>query len=309
VMPGASLAAETEGRRWATLMPVLYTLNLSGYPVYPLGFGPPRTRGGAAMWRAISPALSALVPHTRWMRRMPGRINAARAELGLPRLSEFHGGITSYGTISDGLVLVATFPQLEYPRRWPRHVHVTGPMLFEVSYPELPLQDGDRPLIVVAASTSQEPGGLVGTALEALAEEPVRVVATTNRPGEGWSGPIPTNATVVDWVSYSQVMPRASVLVCNGGHGTVVRALAEGVPPLVSPLGGDQAENGARVTWAGAGLMLPARLLGPDSLRWSLRRLLTDGRFAARARAIAAWSRRNDGGARGAELVERYMPR
>lgn len=70
------------------------------------------------------------------------------------------------------------------------------------------------------------------------------------------------------------------------------------------PRGGDMAENGARVAWAGAGLMLPWRLSGEASLRWAVRRILRDRRFAERAEEIAAWARTNDGADRGAELVE-----
>ena len=77
---------------------------------------------------------------------------------------------------------MATFPQLEYPRRWPAGVHVTGPMEFELPYPDIELPEGDAPLVLVAPSTAQDPElRLVRVALEALAEEPVRVVATTNR--------------------------------------------------------------------------------------------------------------------------------
>ena len=77
---------------------------------------------------------------------------------------------------------MATFPQLEYPRRWPAHVHVTGPMVFELPYPDVELPEGDGPLVLVAPSTAQDPEcRLVRAALEALADEPVRVLATTNR--------------------------------------------------------------------------------------------------------------------------------
>ena len=64
------------------------------------------------------------------------------------------------------------------------------------------------------------------------------------------------------------------------------------------------AENGARVAWSGAGLMLPWRLVGPASLRLVVRRALGDPALAVRAREIAAWGARNDGADRGAELVE-----
>jgi len=212
----------------------------------------------------------------------------------------FHAGI------SGELALVATFPQLEYPRRWPSHVHVTGAMVFELPYPEIELPDGDGPLVLVAPSTAQDPElRLVQGALQALADEPVRVVATRNRREPG--GPAieaPANAVVVDWLSYSQVMPEASLVICHGGHGTVARALGAGVPVLCCPAVGDMAENGARVAWAGAGLMLPWRLTQASSLRRVARRMLGDDAFAQRAAEIAAWAERNDGADRGARLVE-----
>ena len=130
------------------------------------------------------------------------------------------------------------------------------------------------------------------------------MIATTNRHDGGYSGRVPANARVVPWLSYSQVMPEAALVVSHGGHGTVARALETGVPVLVCPPAGDMAENGARVAWAGAGLMLPGRLVSPRRLRLAVRRLLGEGRFAARAEAIASWSRGNDGAARGADLVE-----
>ncbi len=231
-------------------------------------------------------------------------LNQARAELGLAPIERF------FGAISDGLALVATFPQLEYPRRWPAHVHVTGPMLFELRHPEVELPEGDLPLVVVAASTAQDPEmTLVRTALEALCDEPVRVLATTSGALGKWSGPVPENAAVVDWVSFSQALPATSLMITSGGHGTVARALVEGVPLLVCPAGADQPENGIRAAWAGAGLVLPRRLLGARPLRWSVRRLLADSRFAARAGEFAAWSLENDGARRGADLVERYAAR
>jgi UDP:flavonoid glycosyltransferase YjiC (YdhE family) len=304
------LAAEAAGVKRATLMPLVYPLHQPGLPEYPLGLMPPRTPLGKAVWRAANPAIRSLAPHTRWMRTVPAALNDARAELGLPALRRPYGEISSFGhPISDGLAMLATFPQLEYRRDWPAHVHLTGPMLFERVHPEIALPEGEQPLVLVAASTVRDPQRLVAVSLEALAGEPVRVVATMNRAGGTWSGPVPGNAVVADWVSYAQLMPEASLVVCVGGHGTVVRALSDGVPVLVAPDAGDQAVNGARVTWARAGLTLPARLLRPGPLRWAVRHLLADTRFAAAAGRIAAWGAQHDGAQRGAELVERYASR
>jgi UDP:flavonoid glycosyltransferase YjiC (YdhE family) len=290
-----ALAAEAVGIRWATLIPHVYPVHEPGVPFYSTGMGPARTALGRAGWRLWDPLLEI------GLRRGKRELNQARGKLGLAPVERFHGGI------SERLALVATFPQLEYPRRWPGHVHVTGPMLFELPYRDVELPEGAAPLALVAPSTAQDPEAqLVRTTLEALADEPVRVVATLNRMRPSRPVEVPANAVLVDWLSYSQVMPVADLVICHGGHGTVARALSEGAPILVSPALGDMAENGARVAWAGAGLMLPGRWLRPQPLRWTVRRMLGEPEFRERAEAIASWSRANDGAGRGAELVESY---
>ncbi len=288
-----TLAAERAGVRRATLIPHVYPVHEPGLPFFAFGMQPPRTPVGRAVWRGAQPVLES------GLRRGRDEMNETRAAMGLPPVEGFHGGI------SRELAMVATFPQLEYPRRWPADVHVTGPMQFELPYPDIGLPEGDEPLVLVAPSTAQDPElRLVRTALEALAEEPVRVVATTNRLDPAPVPAAPGNAVVVDWLSYSQVMPQASLVICHGGHGTVARALAAGVPVLCCPHVGDMAENAARVAWAGAGLMLPWRLLGTGALRVAARRILHDRAFARRAAELAAWSRGNDGAERAAQLVE-----
>ncbi|MFM9042843.1 MAG: glycosyltransferase, partial [bacterium] len=90
-------------------------------------------------------------------------------------------------------------------------------------------------------------------------------------------------------------MAAADLVICHGGHGTVVRALSEGVPVLVSPAGGDMGENGARVSWAGCGRMLPRRLLGPRNLRLAAASVLDDPGVKDRAVEIASWGSQHDG--------------
>src|SRR6185503_10867567 len=124
---------------------------------------------------------------------------------------------------------------------------------------------------------------LVRTALAALADEPVRVVATTNRVRPQHPIDVPDNAVLVEWLSYSQLMPAASLVISHGGHGTVARALGAGTPVLISPIIGDMSETAMRVSWAGAGLSLPWRLCRPGPLRWAVRRMLAEPSFAARA--------------------------
>ncbi len=289
-----ALAAEMAGVPRVTLVPHVYPVHEPGLPFFAFGARMPRTGVGRALWRAAEPVL------VQGLERGRREMNETRAMVDLPPLDVHHGGL------AVDLVLVATFPQLEYPRRWPENTHVTGPMMFELPALDVEVPEGDGPLVVVAPSTAQDPEGrLVRVALEALADEPVRVLATTNRLIRGGSLPEPpANATVVEWLSYSQVMPLADLLITHGGHGTVGRGLSAGVPLVCCPAVGDMAENGARVQWAGAGLMLPGRLTSPGSLRRVVRRVLQDSRFRNRAREIAR-SPAGDGALRGAELAEK----
>ncbi len=112
---------------------------------------------------------------------------------------------------------------------------------------------------------------------------------------------VPANATCVEWISYTQAMREADLVICHGGHGTIARALSAGVPVLSCPAVGDMAENGARVQWAGAGLMVPWRLTGPESIRWATKRLLGEPRFSSRAGEFEAWAGDNNGAERGAD--------
>ncbi len=288
-----TLAAEVAGVPHATLIPHVYPLQQPGMPLYSLGLRPPRTAVGRLGWRATGPLLA------MGLRRGRDELNETRERLGLGPIERFHGGI------SELLAIVATFPQLEYPRQWPAQVRVTGPLFYELPGEEVELPEGDGPLVLVAPSTSQDPEcELLRVALEGLAEEPVRVLATTNRHRPERPIEVPANGTVVDWMLYSQAMPAADVVICHGGHGTVARALAAGTPLLVCPSVGDMGENAARVAWSGAGLSVPRRLLSPRSIRLATRRLLAEPRFAERAREIAAWSEANDGAATAASLVE-----
>lgn len=288
-----ALAADLAGLRRVTLVPHIHPATERGMPFFALGAKPPRTKPGRGLWKAAAPVLET------GLRRGRREWNEQRARLGLPPVRRLHGAH------SELLTLVATFPQLEYPRSWPANVEITGPMSFELPYPDVELPAGGDPLVLIAPSTSQDPEArLLSAALAALADEPVRVVATTNRVSPATPIEVPANAALVDWVRYSQILPHASLVICHGGHGTVARSLAAGVPVLIAPAAGDMAETAIRVAWAGLGRAVPWRFVGPRSLRWACRRLLGDPGFRGRAAEVAAWSARHDGAERGARLIE-----
>ncbi len=205
----------------------------------------------------------------------------------------------------------ATFPQLEYPRSWPDHVHVVGPLMWEPptedpEVPEPPEAADDRPLVLVAPSTAQDgEHRLLRAALEGLADAPVRVLATWNRRLPSAPLSVPENATIADWLVYSRTMPRSDVVVCHAGHGTMARALASGCAVVAWPAVGDMNENAARLDWAGAGVRLPRRFLSPRAVRLAVERALEEPSIRARAGEFAAWSQAHDPADTAAQLLER----
>lgn len=291
---GAALAAEMGGRPWATLVPHVLPTPSSGFPPYSIGARLPRTSFGRAMWRRFDPLLRGGLEQGR------DQLNDSRARVGLPALSHVHGGI------SRELAIVATFPQLEYPRPekqpW---VRVTGPLMWEQPFGPVEPPPGDDPLVLVAPSTAQDPEHrMLRAALSGLAGEPVRVLATTNRRDPPVPIDVPGNARLVDWLSYARTMPTCDAVISHAGHGTLVRSLACGVPVVACPAAGDMNENAARVSWAGAGVALPRRLITKRGVRLAVRRLLSEDRFADRARELRDWAAEHDGAAAAAAEVE-----
>ena len=161
--------------------------------------------------------------------------------------------------------------------------------------------------MLVAASTVGADDRLLAVALEALAGEPVRVLATQNRRGAEWPGAVPANAEVTDWVSYAQAMPRG--LARRHGrrprHGHARAGRGRAGPRLPGRRRHRRERRPGRVGGRRAS-PCRGRWFVPCPLRRAVRRALAGGRYAERAREIAAWSRAHDGAERGAELVERF---
>ena len=134
----AALAAPSLVLAQATKIRIGFWPVAAGLPFFAVGLQPPRTPVGRAVWRAGQRALNVGLEQGR------DDLNRQRARLDLPPTERFHGGI------SPDLALVGTFHQLEYPRRWPTGVEVTGPMSFEVPHPEIELPPGEGPLVLVA---------------------------------------------------------------------------------------------------------------------------------------------------------------
>ncbi len=165
-----ALAAELQGVPSATVIPHVHPTSAPGAAPYSMGARLPRTAAGRRLWTALRRPVEA-----GW-RRGRDELNETRRLLGLPPLERLMGGV------SERLCLVASFPQLEYPRPWPAGCEVIGPLLWEPPYHDVAPPPGPEPLVLIAPSTAQDPEHrLLRAAVEGLADEPVRVLAALNR--------------------------------------------------------------------------------------------------------------------------------
>lgn len=274
---GALAVAEAWGGRWATFCP--YPLPLSSPDAPPFGPGLPPARGplGRMRDRVMRPLVTGV-----FERAMLPPLNMVRRDLGL-------GPSASADEMfrRPELLIYMTAEPFEYPRRdWPANVVMVGPCEWEPPA-EAPawLEDITQPIVLVTTSSEfQNDGHLVEVALEALADEPVFVVATLPA-GDPELLRIPANARVERFVPHGHVLDRAVCAVTHGGMGATQKALARGVPVCAVPFGRDQFEVARRVEVAGAGTRLPAKRLNPERLRQKVREAMTKSAGTARIQA------------------------
>jgi UDP:flavonoid glycosyltransferase YjiC (YdhE family) len=98
---------------------------------------------------------------------------------------------------------------------------------------------------------------LYRAAIEALAPLAIRILLTVGDVEREIAelGEMPSNVHVETWVPHDDVVRRADVIVCHGGFGSTLGALAHGAPLVVLPLfTNDQWANGETVARAGAGI-------------------------------------------------------
>jgi UDP:flavonoid glycosyltransferase YjiC (YdhE family) len=142
------------------------------------------------------------------------------------------------------------------------------------------------------SSTYMEQQSSLQSVVDALGMLPVRGLVTTGPALDPDVITPPANVTVVASAPHAQVLEHARAVVTHGGHGTVMKTLAAGVPMVVMPHGRDQKDNGVRVRASGTGLVLP-RNASSRRIATALQRVLDDRSFAENARSLGAVVRRD----------------
>ena len=191
--------------------------------------------------------------------------------------------------------------------KWGESVHMIGPAIFEPPSQEPPgwLDEIELPVVLVTTSSVRQADVvLVRTALHALADEPVHIVATLPAGALDIDQHAHRHATVTGFVPHSAVLDRAVCVVTHGGMGITQKALARGIPVCVVPFGRDQFEVARRVEIARCGTRLAARRLTVGRLRDKILSAMT---MTVGADAVASGFAAIGGMSHGAKIVERHL--
>lgn len=293
---GAGFAAEAWGGPWVSFSPYTPARSSRGTP--PFGPGLPPLGGPLGRWRDT--ALRALVMGAV-EKAMKPRINGLRAELGLAAVDSADEFMRK-----APLMLVTTAKPFEYATtNWGDDVVMIGACPWEPAQePPAWLAEIDRPIVLVTTSSEfQDDSVLVRTALEALRDEPVHVVATMPA-GVVADLDVPLNATIAQFVPHGPILERSAVAVTHGGMGATQKALARGIPVCVVPFGRDQLEVARRVEVSRSGTRVPRSRLSPARLRAEVRQAITR---TEGARRVAAGYAAAGGAPAGADAIEQRL--
>ncbi|UJW30071.1 glycosyltransferase [Saccharothrix sp. AJ9571] len=137
-------------------------------------------------------------------------------------------------------------------------------LTFDPVVPDVPAPDWlrtDAPTVYFTLGTvfNTESGDLFHRVLTGLRELPVNVVMTVGPhidPAE--FGPQPDSVRIERYIPQASLLPWCTAMVSHGGSGSVLGALAHGMPMVLLPLGADQPHNAERCAQLGVARVLDA---------------------------------------------------
>jgi len=278
---GPMVAAEAAGLPCVALSANVYLFPQPGVPPFGPGLQPATSPFGRLRDRIIrSLAL-------REFGKGTVAFNETRRGLGLPPVSH---PFDQLQRLSSHLVLTSAAFDFQSTNP-PSQLAYVGPELDDPAWssPWLSpwLSSDRRPLVLVGFSTTfQNQIDVLRRVIDALSRLDVRAVVTAGPAIQSAELPTAPNVHVCVSAPHSELMKEASVVVTHCGHGTVIRALAAGVPLVCMPMGRDQNENAARVVFHGAGIRIRPTATSAAIAR-AVRRVLETTTYAERARALS----------------------
>ncbi len=281
MLTGAAAEAERSGLPTAAVAPNVNMLRTPGVPPMGAGLRPMRNRVG----RVRDAALHRL--NDRLMGT--GTLNDTRRRLGLDPVGSLEESVRR----ADRVIFL-TSEAFDFTPTRPESQIVYGGIPLPANERTTvdwtpPWRDDGRPAVLLSLSTTyMQQEELLQRIVDGLGTVDCHVLVTTGpglRDRPLWR--TPGNVHTVESAPHGSVLPHVDLVVTHGGHGTVVRSLAAGVPVMVVPISRDQPDNAARVVHHGVGIMVRKRS-SPAAFAKAARRALDDEAMHAQAAGLAS---------------------
>lgn len=165
----------------------------------------------------------------------------------------------------------------------------------------------ERPLVLISLGTTfNRNADFFRRCADAFAGLPWRVVITL---GSGGIEPAElsdlTGVEVYRWAPHTVLLPRAAVLVCHAGMGSMMEALSFGTPlVLVPPDVTEHRLNARRVAELGLGRVLSSDTLTAEQLRDAVLAVALDEGIRARVAEMRRQAAESGGADRAADVLE-----
>jgi MGT family glycosyltransferase len=295
---GVMAAAEAAHVPCAAVAANVYLYPLRGVPPFGPGFQPARNLLGCLRDKFVASMTHKLFGS------YTAKLNEARAALGLAPLSHPFDQIARAER-----VLVQTSPAFDFPTtRLPENVVYVGPEIDDPAWVEpwqSPWRNDDRRPLVLASfcTTFQDQTAALSRVIQALGTLHVRAVVTTGPAVDPTALAGPPNIHVCRSAPHNQLLGDAALMITHAGHGTVIRALAAGVPLLCMPMGRDQNDNAARVVARHAGLRIRPSA-SASAIARAVTRVIDDPKYREAARQLGQRIAADARQSRAAEILE-----
>lgn len=282
---------------------------------------------------AYDPATSAQAP---WVRTIAGlhpvlgrAYNRLARAISNRWLKEFYRFRTALGISDDTSpvfegqhsprLVLALFSHLlaEKQPDYPPQTVVTGFAFYDAANerpapPELMhfLDSGDPPIVFTLGSSAvwiaEDFYKISIEAARRLKRRALMLIGDFNQ-GRVLADRLPEGIAAFPYAPHSVVMPRAAVVVHQGGVGTTGQALRAGRPMLVVPFGQDQPDNARRCEELGVARSIGRGHYTCSRVTQELSRLLDDRSYAERASQAAREVQAEHGTSRACDEIERVL--
>ncbi|CAN5686429.1 hypothetical protein BH24CHL1_BH24CHL1_09010 [soil metagenome] len=129
--------------------------------------------------------------------------------------------------------------------------------------------------------------GLFEAIIAGLRDEVGTLIVTVGRNVDPADfGSQPDHVRIERYIPQSLLLPQCDLVVTHGGSGTVMAALAHGLPLVVIPIAADQPFNAERVTALGLGRVVEREERTPEGIRMVARAVLNDSSYGERVRQL-----------------------